>query len=152
MDSDEKNLILSLADRVLRLTVVGERALDAQQRQSRAVEEIASREHTTLREMRLELKEMNRLLALVVDNVKDTQRSAEDAKTQAIATREVTGSFKAHSPDGHDSGSIERTIGAAGKVNPRTYLSIGGAVLLAGMGVGAGIAVFKWLSSVLGAH
>jgi hypothetical protein len=144
MDSETDRLVRALADRVLRLAAVLERI------QPDLAGLRGTFEGVVVHEIRMALSQIRESMGIVASNTKDAEQAANDAKAEAKATRAVTGSLKAHDPG--DSGAIDRSIDSAGRVKPLTWLSMGGALLLAGVGVGAAIAVFRWLTSVLGTH
>lgn len=132
---------------------VMERGVEAMQRSARAAEDIASRENTTLHGMRTELTTMNKQLALVIDNSKDAERAAQHASAQAVATREVTGSFRTQQPQAESkSGKFAAIAKAALKARAGTLLALAGLFVAAGLALGAGVAVYEYTKRMLGAH
>lgn len=94
---------------------------------------------------------MERQLAVLVDNVKDTERAAHDAKAQAVATREETGRFRTQQPE-HKSGKFWALGRDALRLNWKAVLSWAALLAVATVAVPVAVAVYEHMRSVLGAH
>jgi hypothetical protein len=150
MDSETDRLVRALADRLVRVAVVMEKIDERMQRSARAVEDISSAVNTTLHAILQRLAMIETGQALVVDNVKDAQRSADEAKG---AAREVTGSFRTMQPATESKSGKFAAVGKAMlRARAGTLLSLAVLALAAAVAVAVGAAVYQKLSSVIGAH
>jgi hypothetical protein len=144
MDAETKVLVTSLADRVLRL--------------ANAVEKLAPDVHdlrvtiegSLVHELRHEITEIKKLLAVVAKDVDDTEKAALDAKAHAFAAREASQTRIPLPVAKESSGQVAKAVKAVGRLSPETIRALSLLVFAAGLGTGIGFALYKIITAMAG--
>lgn len=88
-----------------------------------------------------------RILSSVGEHRGDAQQWIAELRDHVVALRETAARLEARIKS--DDNQVTSAIEKVGKWSPRQLLSIGGAVALAGVGVGAAVAAYEFVKAFL---